>query len=171
MNAADGGGGNLVADGVLAGLAGGSALNAVSYLDMLVRARPASSTPERSAGRLAQVAHVDLGPDERASNRRSGLGPLLGYLVAVAPAVAFALLARDRRLPLPVAATLLGASAMLASDGSMVALEVTDPRRWRPSDWLADVVPHLVYGWTAAVALERLRAHRPGGRAVRSRRG
>lgn len=151
----------LLADGMLAGLAGGSALNAVTYLDMVVRARPASQTPERSAGRLTQVAGIGLGSEPRAANRRAGLGPLLGQLAAVATAVTFAVLARRRRVPVPAASALLGAGAMLASDGALVALEVTDPRRWRRGDWIADVVPHLVYGLTAAVTLERVRAHRP----------
>lgn len=64
-----------LADGAIAGAVGSVALNMVSYLDMVVRARPASSTPEKTAGRLAGVAHVDLGPEDRAANRRSGLGP------------------------------------------------------------------------------------------------
>lgn len=152
---------STLADGLLAGFAGGSALNAVTYLDMLLRARPASQTPERSAGRLAELAHLDLGPQERAANRRAGLGPLLGQVAAVATAVAFSVLAR-RRLPVPVATVLLGAGAMVAGDAPIVALRVSDPRQWSRTDWIADLVPHLVYGWTAALTLERLRAHRPG---------
>jgi hypothetical protein len=28
----------------------------------------------------------------------------------------------------------------------MAALGVTDPRTWSGKDWIADLVPHLVYG-------------------------
>lgn len=150
----------VLTDGMLAGFAGGSALNVVTYLDMVVRARPASQTPERSAGRVADLAHIDLGSQERAANRRSGLGPLLGQVAAVSTAVIFAGLAR-RRLPVPVAAALLGAGAMIAADVPIVALRVSDPRQWTRADWIADLVPHLVYGAITALALERLHAHRP----------
>ena len=57
-------------DGAIAGAVGSAALNVVSYLDMVVRARPASSTPQDSAGRLAGVAHVDLGPEPDAEKGR-----------------------------------------------------------------------------------------------------
>ncbi|MEU2663534.1 hypothetical protein ACLQ20_11390 [Micromonospora sp. DT46] len=146
-----------LADGAIAGAVGSAALNMVSYLDMVLRARPASSTPEESAGRVAQVAHVDLGPEDRAANRRSGLGPLLGYGIGVAAGVGYALLTRGRRMPLPLAAGVLGGAVMTMSDGSMTVLGVTDPRTWRRSDWLADIVPHLAYGVAAAATWNRLR--------------
>ncbi|HEV7623003.1 MAG TPA: hypothetical protein VGO26_02625 [Amnibacterium sp.] len=40
--------------GSAAGADGTTALNAVAYLDMVLRARPASSTPETSVERLAE---------------------------------------------------------------------------------------------------------------------
>lgn len=150
---------NRLAAGVLAGLAGSSALNAVTYLDMAVRARPASTTPEETARRITQVAGIGLGPEARAANRRSGLGPLLGYLAAVGTAVAFTALVGDRRPALPAAAVGLGAAAMLAADVPMTLLGVTDPRRWSIVDWLSDLIPHATYG---AVAAMTLRALRPG---------
>ncbi|MFG1780133.1 hypothetical protein ACGFIR_13365 [Micromonospora sp. NPDC049051] len=153
------------ADGAIAGAVGSTALNVVSYLDMVLRARPASSTPEESARRLAEVAHVDLGSGDRAANRRSGLGPLLGYGIGVAAGIGYALLARGRRMPLPLATGVLGGAVMTMSDGSMTVLGVTDPRTWRRSDWLADLVPHLAYGVAAAATWNRLRPHtsRRGG--------
>ncbi|MEU6077857.1 hypothetical protein [Micromonospora sp. NPDC047074] len=146
-----------LADGAIAGAVGSTALNVVSYLDMVVRARPASSTPEESARRLAGVAHVDLGSGDRAANRRSGLGPLLGYGIGVAAGVGYALLARGRRMPLALAAGVLGGGVMTMSDGSMTLLGVTDPRTWRRTDWIADLVPHLAYGVAAAATWNRLR--------------
>ena len=144
-------------DGAIAGAVGSVALNVVSYLDMVIRARPASSTPEESARRLAGVAHVDLGPEDRAANRRSGLGPLLGYALGVAAGAGFGVLAARRRLALPMASVLLGGGVMAMSDGSFTVLGVSDPRTWRRTDWLADIVPHLAYGMTAAATWNRLR--------------
>ncbi|WFE40412.1 hypothetical protein [Micromonospora sp. WMMD998] len=144
-------------DGAIAGAVGSAALNVVSYLDMTLRARPASTTPETTAGRLADVAHVDLGPGEEAANRRAGLGPMLGYVTGVAAGAAFGLLAAHRRMPLPVAVTLLGGGVMATSDSSMTLLGVTDPRTWRRVDWLSDLVPHLAYGLVAAATWRRLR--------------
>ncbi|MFF3854519.1 hypothetical protein [Micromonospora sp. NPDC002575] len=144
-------------DGAVAGAVGSVALNVVSYVDMVLRARPASSTPEESARRVAGLAHVDLGPEDRAANRRAGLGPLLGYGLGIAAGAAFAVLAARRTPPLPVAVLLLGGGVMAASDTSMTALGVTDPRRWSRTDWLSDVVPHLAYGMAAAATWNRLR--------------
>ncbi|MER7167116.1 hypothetical protein ABT336_13745 [Micromonospora sp. NPDC000207] len=144
-------------DGALAGAVGSVALNVVSYLDMVVRARPESSTPQASAGRLAEVAGIDLGPQETAANRRSGLGPVLGYGLGIAAGAVFALFVGDRRPPRPVEVAILGGGVMTLSDGSMTALGVTRPRSWTRSDWLADLVPHLAYGLAASASWRRLR--------------
>ncbi|MGC5051754.1 hypothetical protein ACLQ2S_09925 [Micromonospora sp. DT48] len=151
MRAAD------LADGLIAGAVGTTALNVVTYLDMTARARPASQTPERSAGRLAQVGHVSLGPPEQADNRRSGLGALMGYGLGAAATVGFALLARGRRQPVLRASMLLGGGLMTLADGSLTLLGVTDPRTWRRADWIADIVPHLAYGLAAAATWNWLR--------------
>ncbi|MCO1595070.1 hypothetical protein M8C17_07825 [Micromonospora sp. RHAY321] len=151
-----------LADGAIAGAVGSTALNVVSYLDMALRARPASSTPEATVDRLAGIAHVDLGSGDRAANRRSGLGPLIGYGLGIAAGVAFALYAGGRRQPLPMATGVLGAGVMTMTDGSITALGISDPRTWRRSDWISDIIPHLAYGLTAAATWNRLR--RPSGR-------
>ncbi|TCC00249.1 hypothetical protein E0H26_00645 [Micromonospora zingiberis] len=156
--------GTALADGLIAGAVGTAALNVATYLDMVVRARPASQSPEESAGRVADVTHLDLGPRERAGNRRSGLGALMGYGLGVAAAVGFAALTRGRRQPVLRAAALLGGGAMTLSDGSLTLLGVTDPRTWRRVDWLADLVPHIAYGLTAAATWNRLRPSGATGR-------
>ncbi|MEU4570334.1 hypothetical protein [Micromonospora sp. NPDC023956] len=150
----------VATDGMIAGAVGSAALNAVSYLDMVLRGRPASSTPDETAGRLADAAHVGLGGGQRAANRRAGLGPLLGYGLGVGVGVLFAVAAVRRTPTPPVAVGLLGAGVMALSGGSMTALRVTDPRRWSRADWLADVVPHLAYGGAAAATWYRLRPPR-----------
>ncbi|WP_200214449.1 hypothetical protein [Micromonospora coerulea] len=144
-------------DGAIAGAVGSAALNVVSYLDIAVRARPASSIPEETVRRLAGAAHVDLGPEDRAATRRSGLGPVLGYATGIAGGVAFGLLAARRRIPLPLAAGLLGGGVMAATDSSITVLRISDPRTWRAQDWLADVIPHLAYGMAAVATWNRLR--------------
>ncbi|WP_341715719.1 hypothetical protein QQG74_16825 [Micromonospora sp. FIMYZ51] len=146
-----------LADGLIAGAVGSTTLNVVTYLDMALRARPASQTPENSAAKVADTIHLDLGPGDQAANRRSGLGPLMGYGLGLTAAVGFAALARGRRQPLLRAAALLGGGLMTLSDGSMTLLGVTNPRSWRRVDWIADLVPHLAYGLTAAVTWNRLR--------------
>ncbi|MGW3607194.1 hypothetical protein [Micromonospora sp. NPDC005161] len=153
-----------LADGAIAGAVGSTALNVVSYLDIALRARPASSTPEQTVDRLARIAHVQLGSGAPATNRRSGLGALVGYGLGVAAGVAFALYARGRRQPLPVATGVLGAGVMTMTDGSITALGISNPRTWRRSDWIADIVPHLAYGLTAAATWNRLRRPSRGGR-------
>ncbi len=146
--------------GLAAGAAGTTALNVVTYLDVVVRARGASSTPEDTAAKLAEELGIEIPGDENArANRLAGLGPLIG-IVAGAGVGASVGLARALgfRPPLPLAGFLAGALAMVAADAPMAVLGVSDPRTWAPADWVSDAVPHLVYGVVTAVvvaALER----------------
>jgi hypothetical protein len=150
-----------VLDAAAAGAAGSAALNAVTYLDIAIRARPPSQTAEETVRRLTDVSHIGLGPDKQAANRRSGLGPLLGYGAAIGTAVVFAAAVRNRPVPVPVAAPLLTVGAMVAADGPLAALRVSDPRTWSHTDWIADIVPHFVYGVVTAAVWRRLAiAHR-----------
>ncbi|HEY0696511.1 MAG TPA: hypothetical protein VGD43_01735 [Micromonospora sp.] len=153
-------------DGLLAGVVGSTALNAATYLDMAVRGRPASTTPQRSAGRIVDGFGVDLGAEPVADNRRTGIGSLLGYAVATTAAAAVTTALGARSLPVPVTTALLGGAAMLASAAPMTALGVTDPRHWSRTDWLSDIVPHLVFGAAAALTWRRLA---PGPRAGQRR--
>jgi hypothetical protein len=139
---------------VIAGAAGTTALNAATYLDMAVRGRPPSSSPQESVRRLAAKAHIDLGEGEQAENRVSALGPLLGYLTGVGTAVAYA---ACRRRDSRASALTLAALAMVGANAPMTLLRITDPRHWSASDWVADVLPHLAYGAVTAAALNRLR--------------
>ncbi|MGT2464288.1 hypothetical protein [Sinomonas atrocyanea] len=75
-----------IAAGAAAGAAGTTVLNAITYLDMALRARPASSTPEESARRLAHALGTELpGDEEQQQNRAAGLGPSLAWGRASAP--------------------------------------------------------------------------------------
>src|SRR3954454_18663366 len=65
--------------GAAAGAAGTTALNIVTYLDMALRGRPASTTPERTVEGLAPPAPLSSpGEGERRARRVEGLGALTG---------------------------------------------------------------------------------------------
>ncbi|MHA6795576.1 hypothetical protein ACVGVM_18960 [Pseudonocardia bannensis] len=145
--------------GVVAGAAGTTALNAVTYLDMVVRARPASTTPEDTIRKGEQFLGISLakdGPDsEPARNRRSGLGALLGILAGLGTGAVYgALHPRLRELPLPVRGVVAGLGANIGTTGPMAVLGITDPRTWSASSWMSDLVPHLAYGLTTAAVVD-----------------
>jgi hypothetical protein len=150
---------SAVARGAAAGAAGTTALNAVTYLDMALRGRPASSTPEETVEKIAHTAHVEVpGDDETRSNRLSGLGPLTGIATGVGVGALAGLIVRSTRLSTPVLAGVVGGAAMAGTNGPMTLLGITDPRSWSASSWISDIVPHLAYGLvTAAVARSLVR--------------
>jgi hypothetical protein len=134
--------------GAAAGAAGSTALNAVTYLDMAARGRGSSSTPQQTVEELADKAHVTIpGDEETRENRKQGLGPLIGLVAGVGVGVVGGLArASGYRSAKPVGVALTTLGVMVAANGPMTALGVTDPRTWSATDWIADLVPHLVYG-------------------------
>lgn len=150
--------GDRVVRGAVAGTVGTVALNASTYLDMVARGRPASSTPERTVERLASLLRVPLpaDPDSRKA-RLSGAGAVLGIVAGVAAGAALGVL--RPHVPLRGALATAGTAgtlAMLVGNAPMTLLGVTDPRTWTRTDWAADVVPHAAYGLAAAAAWHRL---------------
>jgi hypothetical protein len=143
---------NHILRGVAAGAAGTTALNAVTYLDMVLRGRGASSTPEESVRRLAAKTGFTVpGDEEKRSHRESGAGALLGMVTGVTVGAAYgAARAAGWRPSAPVAAVVSGHAAVAASSLPMASMGVSDPREWSLSDWLSDLVPHLAYGLTTA---------------------
>ncbi len=144
--------------GAAAGAAGTTALNTATYLDMVLRGRPASSTPDKTVERLAELAHLPIAGDEDSrGNRVSGLGALTGILAGVGVGVALgAARAAGWRPGLVSSSLLAGAGALLAGNGPMTVLGVTDPRSWSASDWISDLVPHAAYGAVTGGVLHRL---------------
>ncbi|MDQ2837189.1 MAG: hypothetical protein M3Y42_03045 [Actinomycetota bacterium] len=66
--------------GMIAGAAGATALNLVSYGDQAIRARPAADTPGRTVNALCEVAGVDVpgGPSSvKTGSRVWGRCPVL----------------------------------------------------------------------------------------------
>jgi hypothetical protein len=134
--------------GALAGAAGTTALNAVTYVDMAVRGRPVSSTPERTVEALADRAGVAVpGEGDVRGARLTGLGAINGIIVGTGVGTGVAVLRRiGVRLPLWTGAVLTAGLAMAASDVPIARLGVSDPHEWSTTDWASDVLPHLVYG-------------------------
>ena len=134
--------------GAAAGAAGSTALNAVTYLDMAIRGRGTSSTPEDTVEKLAETVHVPIpGDQDTRQNRLQGLGPLTGLVAGIGVGVLGGLArASGYRSATPVGVTLTTLGVLVAANGPMTVLGVTDPRTWSATDWLSDVVPHLAYG-------------------------
>ncbi|SEG93287.1 hypothetical protein SAMN05216223_12780 [Actinacidiphila yanglinensis] len=134
--------------GTVAGAAGTTVLNAVTYGDMAVRGRPTSSAPEGTVEALADLTGVTVGgTGETRGNRLTGLGALSGIVTGVGVGTAVAVLRKAGvRLPLWMGGVLTGALAMAVTDLSMAELDVSDPRTWSGTDWLSDAIPHLIYG-------------------------
>ena len=134
--------------GAAAGAAGATALNAVTYLDMALRARPASSAPQDSVERLADELGVSIpGDGDERDNRVAGLGPMLGILTGVGTGAVLGL-APGLGLRSGLALTALSASAlaMAGSDVPMTVLGISDPKQRSATDWVSDAVPHLAFG-------------------------
>ncbi len=146
----------FLARGLIAGAVGTTALNTTTYLDMVVRGRPSSGTPEQTVERGAEVLGVSVPGDEDARQARtSGLGPLLGTAAGVGAGLvlgAFRGAGWPRR-----PGTTFGVAwvlAMAAGNGPMTLLGVTDPRTWSASSWVSDIVPHAAYALAATATLE-----------------
>jgi hypothetical protein len=143
--------------GALAGAAGTTALNAATFIDMAVRKRPASSTPQQTVERGAELVGLRLpSDDDERDAREVGLGSLLGTLAGVSVGVALGALKGTAGRPLGRVAT-TGATfaiVMLAGNGPMTVLGVTDPRSWTAADWAADVLPHVAYAVVTAATFD-----------------
>ena len=150
--------------GAIAGAAGTTVLDAATYADMAIRGRPSSSLPERMVEELARRAGLtelakpqqELSESER--NRRIGLGGLLGYLDGIGSGVLFGVLRATaiKNVSWCWAGIGLGVLTMVLSEGTATALGQTDPRTWSVSDWIADIVPRSLYGWTTAISFDCL---------------
>ncbi|HKE36255.1 MAG TPA: hypothetical protein VKB39_02425 [Candidatus Baltobacteraceae bacterium] len=144
--------------GLIAGAAGVTALDAVTYLDMLVRGRPASEVPGRTVNALAKKIGIDRldADDAKTTHRRSATGALVGYADGVLSGVAYGALRSALPIPWPVGAALLAGLTLLVGEGSAVRAGVVDWSKWGAQEWIADLVPRLAYGGVTAIALETL---------------
>ncbi len=154
----------IVGRGLAAGAAGTAALNAVGWLDMAVRGRPASAMPGQVVDAVAEATGRRVpGRGHARRSRRQALGELVGIGIGLSVAVgASAARAGGIRLPGVLGAAATGAAAMATADLSAGALGVTDLRRWSGADWATDAATHLAYG---AVTHAVLGLGGPGGSA------
>ena len=144
--------------GAAAGAAGTSALNVISYLDIVVRGRPTSTTPERTVEAMARLFGLTVpGTGDVLANRISGLGALTGYAAGIGIGMILGLAyALGWRPGLLVASLVATAIALIGTNGPMTVLGVTDPRTWGIVGWISDLIPHFGYGVVTALVLHYL---------------
>jgi hypothetical protein len=148
--------------GAAAGAAATTALNAVTFLDMAVRGRPPSRTPEDTVEALAARGHLSIPGDAATRSQRvQGIAALLGLVTGAGIGSTLGFVDASfngaiSRLPVVASGAVFTVAALLAANGPMTGLGVTDPRQWRPSDWASDVVPHVAYGFVAALTYRSL---------------
>lgn len=144
--------------GSLAGMAGATALNATTYLDQVVRARPGGDTPQQAVSKLADVAGLDIpGSSREVDARLDGAGPLAGLAVGIGVGAAAGLLRGIHiKVPKLLAIAAVGLGAMALSDTVMTKLGITEPRTWTAESIAADALPHLAYGLVTVHTLHRL---------------
>jgi hypothetical protein len=140
--------------GAAAGAAGTTVLNVVTYLDMAVRGRPASSTPENTVEKLAQTAHLTVpGEGAKRASRLEALGALTGLVAGVGVGGLLGLSRASGFRAGPLLTTLI---VLVSTNGPMTVLGVTDPRTWSAVDWVSDVVPHLAYAAVVTTTMDAL---------------
>ncbi len=140
-------------------------LNAVTYLDMTVRARPPSTTPQDTVRKAEELAGVSLSGDgldsDEAGNRRSGLGALLGIVAGLGTGALYGLVApKLGRTPMALLGLGAGLVANVGTTGPMAVLGVTDPRTWRGDSWVSDLLPHLAFGFATAAVWDLMQPRR-----------
>jgi hypothetical protein len=144
--------------GAAAGAAGTTALNVITYLDIAVRGRPTSTTPERTVEAMARLFGLTVpGTGDTLANRLLGLGALTGYAAGIGMGLILGLAYAVGWRPGVVVATLVAtAMALIGTNGPMTVLGVTDPRTWGVVGWISDLIPHFGYGLVTALVLRYL---------------
>jgi hypothetical protein len=143
------------------GLAGNLTLEIVTYGDMLLRGRSASGVPAKIAGILADDFGIEAlssaATGNQADNRRSAAGALLGYALGVGLGGAYGLVRPGLgRISTPLAGVAVGVVAMTAADASYAVTGASDPKTWTVTDWISDLVPHIIYGLVTVATYETI---------------
>ncbi|MER6201040.1 hypothetical protein ABT234_27185 [Streptomyces sp. NPDC001586] len=149
--------------GAAAGLAGTTALNMAGYVDIVLRGRPISDTPEITVRSLAEKLHVRIpGDDQVRENRIAGLGPLTGYTVGMGMGVALSLAQAAGWLPTKTSRYAVASLfALTVTNMPIFLLGISDPRTWTASDWVSDIIPHGIFAVVTVRVIEKLEAAGP----------
>jgi uncharacterized membrane protein len=152
-----------VKHGLLAGAVGVTTLNLMTYLDMALRGRPASTMPEQLVETIADRTGRSIPGDRKTRGaRRTALGALSGIGTGATVGILMsAVRSAGWRVSPGAEAAAGGLLAMAMSDLPAAMLGVTDPRRWSGTDWVSDVIPHLGYGLAAQQTLAALDGDEP----------
>ena len=147
--------------GAVAGDTGNLTLEIVSYGDMLLRGRSASGGPAKIAGILADDFGIEAlsraATGNQADNRRSAAGALLGYTLGVGLGGAYGLVRPILgRVSTPLAGVAVGLAAITAADASYAVTGASDPKTWTVTDWISDLVPHIIYGLVTVATYETI---------------
>jgi hypothetical protein len=144
--------------GAASGAAGTTTLNVITYLDIAVRGRPISTTPEKTVEAMARLFGLTIpGNGDVLANRISGLGALTGYAAGIGMGMVLGLAyALGWRPGLLLASLVATAIALIGTNGPMTVLGVTDPRTWGVVGWISDLIPHFGYGAVTALVLRYL---------------
>lgn len=147
--------------GAAAGAVGTAVLNLSTYGDMLLRGRPASKMPVKTAKKMAQKADVSLRregeAEEKKDNRVQALGALMGYVAGIGVGVGYGLLRSGMaKKSTTVSGVLAGTTAAVAGAAPQVALGLTNPKDWGVEGWAADLVPHMLYGLSMVATFEAM---------------
>ncbi len=119
--------------GLVAGAVGTAALNIATYVDMVIRGRPASEVPAKLAGAMTERLGINLGGEGQhagaaVEHRRTGLGALMGYVTGLGVGAVYGVLRPLLRyVPLPLTGATVGLAAMAVSDIPATLLGATDP--------------------------------------------
>ena len=149
--------------GLGAGAAGTVTLNIITYADMAIRGRPASSTPQQIAETLARwagllpPADVPGGNPPQAQHRATAIGALMGYATGLGVGTLYGVLQPRINLPLVAGGLAAGLLAEAASDGTAIAIAGSNPKTWGLTGWLEDIIPHAAYGLMVALVYRALR--------------
>lgn len=150
--------------GTIAGAVGTLTLEIVTYGDMLLRGRAPSGVPATTVKILADELGIEglssKATGDQAENRRSAAGALLGYALGVGLGSAYGW-ARPAlgRVSAPLAGVAVGIAAMTVSDASYAVTGASDPKTWTSTDWVSDLVPHVIYGLVTVATYESIAKH------------
>lgn len=143
--------------GMLAGAAGATAMNAVSYADQAVQGNASTTSP--TGGSVAETAR-EAGNSAGAPTdgaKAGALGPLGGLGIGVGVGAVAGLIRGSNATPPPVTAAIVtGLVAMGIGEGAAVATGAAKSDWASPANLLRDLVPHLAYGAVTAIALHRM---------------